>query len=87
MPISALVPPIVLLLCAIGILSGAWLAWSAIVYVASVGYWALLYLWFGQPLWYALLYPLGLGALLYIAAGAVARGSRVAWKGRDYTSA
>ena len=38
MPISALVPPIVLLLCAAGILSGAWLVWSAIVYVASVGY-------------------------------------------------
>ena len=35
---------------------------------------------------YALTYPLGLAMLLYIAAGAVARGSRVEWKDRDYVS-
>ncbi len=84
MPISALVPPIVLMLCAVGILSGAWLVWSAIVYVASVGYWALLYRWFGQPLWYALLYPLGSLVLLIIAGGALRRGRRVEWKSREY---
>ena len=41
----------------------------------------------GERLWYALLYPLGLAVLLYIAVGAVARGNRVAWKGRRYESA
>ena len=86
MPISALVPPIVLLLCAVGALSGAWLAWSAIVYVASVLYWALLYLWFKQPLWYALLYPLGSLVLLIIAGGAILRGRKVEWKAREYVA-
>ena len=43
---------------------------------ASVGYWALLYLWFGQPLWYALLYPLGSLVLLIIAGGALRRGRK-----------
>lgn len=86
MPISALVPPIVLLLCALGALSGTWLAWSAIVYVASVLYWALLYLWFKQPLWYALLYPLGSLVLLIIAGGAILRGRKVEWKARQYVA-
>jgi chlorobactene glucosyltransferase len=85
-PISALVPPIVLLLCAVGLLSGAWLPWSAIVYAASVGYWALLYLWFGQALWYALLYPLGSLVLLIIAGGAILRGRKVEWKSREYVA-
>ena len=86
MPISALVPPIVLLLCAAGALSGAWLAWSAIVYAASVAYWALLYLWFRQPAWYGLLYPLGALVLLIIALGALRRGRRVEWKARVYVA-
>lgn len=44
--------------------------------------------WFSeQSVIYALLYPIGLLALLYIAIGAVLRGSKVAWKGREYTSA
>jgi chlorobactene glucosyltransferase len=86
MPVSALVPPIVLLLCAAGVLSGAWLAWSAIVYVVNVGYWALLYYWFGQSLWYALLYPLGSLVLLIIVGGALRRGRRVEWKAREYVA-
>ena len=85
-PISALVPPIVLLLCAAGALSGAWLAWSAIVYLVSVGYWALLYAWFKQPVWYALLYPLGSLVLLIITGGALRRGRRVEWKAREYVA-
>ena len=36
------------------------------------------------PLWYALLYPLGLVLVLYIAVTAVWRGNRVGWKGREY---
>jgi len=86
MPISALVPPLVLLLCAAGVLSGAWLAWSAIVYLVSVGYWALLYAWFNQPLWYAPLYPLGSLVLLLITGSALRRGRRVEWKAREYVA-
>ena len=39
------------------------------------------------PVRYALLYPLGLAMLFYIAIGAVARGRRVEWKEREYDSA
>jgi len=35
---------------------------------------------------YALVYPLGLATLLYIAVGAVIRGRRVQWKERTYVS-
>ena len=56
------------------------------MYAASVGYWALLYFWFGQPLWYALLYPLGSLVLLIIAGGALRRGRRVEWKAREYVA-
>jgi hypothetical protein len=47
--------------------------------------------WFGAiawrfriPRWYALLFPLGAAVYLYIALGAVVRGSNIAWKGRSY---
>jgi chlorobactene glucosyltransferase len=86
MPLVALAPPVVLLLCAAGLLSGAWLAWSAIVYGASAVYWALLYMWLRQPLWYALLYPLGSIVLLIIMGGALRRGRRVEWKAREYVA-
>jgi chlorobactene glucosyltransferase len=85
-PLTALAPPAVLLLCAAGALSGAWLAWSAITYGVSVVYWALLYFWLRQPLWYALLYPLGSAVLLIIIGGAVRRGRRVEWKAREYVA-
>jgi hypothetical protein len=38
------------------------------------------------PVLYALAYPLGAAVLLYIVIGAVWRGSRVSWKGRQYVS-
>lgn len=48
-------------------------------------------LWFVAVAWrfripplYAALYPLGAAVYLYIALGAVARGSTIAWKGRTY---
>jgi chlorobactene glucosyltransferase len=86
MPLVSLAPPVVLLLCAAGFLSGAWLAWSAIVYGASVGYWALLYVWLRQSVWYALLYPLGSIVLLIIMGGALRRGRKVEWKAREYVA-
>ena len=82
----SLAPPVVLLLCAAGLLSGGWLAWSATVFVVTALYWALLYMWLRQPVWYALLYPLGSFVLLTIALGAVRRGRRVEWKSREYVA-
>ncbi len=84
LPLFSLAPPIVLLLCAIGVLSSGWLVWSAMVYALSAVFWALLYAWLRQPPWYAPLYPLGSAVLLIIAGGAVRRGRRVEWKAREY---
>jgi hypothetical protein len=39
-----------------------------------------------SPLW-ALTFPLGASVLLYIFVRALARGSRVEWKGREYRAA
>ncbi len=84
LPVFSLVPAVALLLCVFGLLSSSWLVWSAVVYGVSVIFWALLYAWLRQPLWYAPLYPLGSFVLFVIAAGAVRRGSRVEWKTRSY---
>jgi hypothetical protein len=86
-PLTGLVPPVALALSLAGVLSTSWLVWSSAVIAVALVFWVAIYRFSRQSIWYALLYPLGLGALFYIAAGAVARGSRVAWKGRDYTSA
>ena len=86
LPLISLAPPVVLVLCAAGLLSGGWLAWSATVFVVTALYWALLYMWLRQPVWYALLYPLGSFVLLTIALGAVRRGRRVEWKSREYVA-
>ena len=87
LPFIALAPPVALALSLAGVLSASWLLWSSLAIAGALVFWITIYRFVEQPIWYSLLYPLGLGALLYIATGAVARGSRVAWKGRDYTSA
>jgi chlorobactene glucosyltransferase len=85
-PVIGLAPPVSLLLAATGALSAAWLVWSAIVVGISLLFWAAIYRFMGEPIAYALLYPLGLATLLYIAAGAVFRGQRVEWKERTYVA-
>lgn len=85
-PVFSLAPPIVLLLCAVGVLSRGWLVWSAAVCGVSAVFWGLLYAWLQQPIWYAALYPLGSAVLLIIAGGAVLRGRRVEWKAREYVA-
>jgi chlorobactene glucosyltransferase len=85
-PIIGLAPPVSLLLAAVGVLSGAWLVWSATVVGVSLLFWAAIYRFMGESVAYALLYPLGLATLLYIAVGAVFRGRRVEWKDRTYVS-
>jgi chlorobactene glucosyltransferase len=85
-PVVGLAPPVSLLLAATGALSGAWLVWSAVVVAISLLFWAAIYRFMSEPIAYALLYPLGLATLLYIAAGAVFRGQRVEWKDRTYVA-
>jgi chlorobactene glucosyltransferase len=86
-PIIGLAPPIALFVASLGALSAGWLVWSATVVAVSLLFWAAIYRFMGESMAYALLYPLGLAMLLYIAAGAVFRGQRVEWKDRAYTSA
>jgi chlorobactene glucosyltransferase len=83
-PIVGLAPPIALVLGLASVLSAAWLVWSAIVVAVTLGFWIAIYAFMRAPVSYALLYPLGLAMLLYIAAGAVARGRNVEWKDRKY---
>ncbi|MFN2563735.1 MAG: hypothetical protein ABR499_01820, partial [Gemmatimonadaceae bacterium] len=84
-PILSILPAAVLLLALAGAFPGA-LAWSATATAASMVWWALVYRQLDQPVYYALLYPLGSALLLYISVRAVLRGRRVAWKGREYVT-
>ena len=86
LPIAGLVPPLALLLSAMGILSPAWLIWSEVATIVAVLFWVVIYRVMGQRIGYSLLYPLGLGALMYIAAGSIARGRKVEWKDRRYVA-
>lgn len=85
-PFVALIPPLALLLSALGVLSPAWLVWSAIVISVTLLFWAAIYRFMGESVLYAACYPLGVALLLYIAIGGVIRGRRVEWKERTYVS-
>jgi chlorobactene glucosyltransferase len=84
-PVVMLLPVAVLLLALAGAAPDA-LAWSAAATTASVLWWALVYTQVDEPVYYALLYPLGSAVLLYICVRAVLRGRRVEWKGREYVA-
>jgi chlorobactene glucosyltransferase len=86
MPLVGLLPVVALPLAIAGVLSGAWLVWAAIVVATALLFWAAIYRFTGEPIAYALVYPLGLAMLFYIAVGAVLRGQRVEWKEREYVS-
>jgi len=85
-PLIGLLPVLVLPLAIAGVLSGAWLLWSAIALGSALLFWGAIYRFTGEPIAYALLFPLGLVMLFYIAFGAVLRGQRVEWKERQYVS-
>jgi chlorobactene glucosyltransferase len=84
-PLFFILPVALLLLALAGVASGA-VAWSATATLAIVLWWAAVYAQLEEPVYYALLYPLGSALLLYICARAVLRGRRVAWKGREYVA-
>ena len=46
--------------------------------------WALVYHYMEAPTRYAAIFPLGAAVFVVIALQAIARGSRVEWKGRSY---
>ena len=83
-PIVGLAPPVALILAISGILSTTWLVWAVIVVAVALVFWGAIYAFMRAPVSYAMLYPLGLVMLLYIATGAVARGRNVEWKDRKY---
>lgn len=90
-PVALVLPFLVLLAPPVALALAPWVPagvtlWAALATVASLGFWAVVYRRIGEPVWYALTYPLGAAVMLWIAAIAIAKGRRVAWKGREYVA-
>jgi hypothetical protein len=86
-PLAQLVPVAVLVAAALGAgPSGIALAWATTATIAMLAAWAVIYARARRSVLYALAFPLGAAVLLWIMAGAIARGRRVTWKGRSYDS-
>ena len=92
-PALLLVAPLLTLVPGVAAIGGAllgappWLTLGAVVALgAQLVAWALVYRWMDAPVRYALLFPLGAAILGVIAVQAIARGSRVEWKGRRYVT-
>lgn len=85
-PLAQLVPLAVLALGAVGIVSGPLTLWAATATATQLAWWIVVYRVSGVGARYALLFPAGAALLLYIFVTALARGSRVGWKGREYLS-
>lgn len=91
-PIALLIPPIMMIAPAIALAlapfaSSGVLAWASAATAFTLAWWAFVY---GFALKmspaYAFAFPLGATVLVYIVLRAIARGSRVRWKDRDYLS-
>ncbi len=90
-PLASIVPVVVLILAAFGLVTNVWLDWSIIATAATVLWWIQVYLRApvvgpSRALRFAAIYPLGSLVLAYIIARAVVRGRRVEWRGRVYVS-
>jgi chlorobactene glucosyltransferase len=85
-PAFSLVPPMLALLGLAGLAGPFTLHWSALACLLLLGWWALAYRRLGLAAAWAATWPLGAGVLLWIVLGALARGSRVEWRGRVYRS-
>ncbi len=86
-PLLELLPVLALVLAGFGMTAGSTLlSWAVISYAATLLWWVVAYITVGENPLYALAYPLGALALLYIFVSAVIRGRRVSWKGRTYIS-
>lgn len=85
-PFMALYPPVMLLLSLAGVLAASHVAWAALASAAMLAWWVAVYAAIDEPIAYAFTYPLGAVMLGYIFVGAMVRGRRVAWKGREYVA-
>jgi hypothetical protein len=84
LPLLTLLPPVTL---AVGALLGGTqtlLLAAGIATAAELVTWVLIYRWMEAPIRYAAVFPLGAAVFVAIAVQAIARGSRVEWKGRSY---
>lgn len=77
-------PPIALVLWAAGLASDPVGTWACITSAILLVGWAIVYGAMTRRPWYAFLAPIGNLLLAYIFLRAIARGTRVEWKGRAY---
>lgn len=85
-PVMQLLPLVVLVLGALGMVSGGLVVWATTATIATLVWWIVVYAQLGESVAYAFAYPLGALVLLYIFTTAIIRGRRVSWKGRTYIS-
>lgn len=86
-PVAQLLPIAVLIAVALGaVVPPAISVWLVATLTATLLGWLAVYLRAGRSPLYALAFPLGAAVLLWIFTGAIVRGRRVRWKGRDYQS-
>ncbi|HUX34911.1 MAG TPA: glycosyltransferase family 2 protein, partial [Gemmatimonadaceae bacterium] len=85
-PLFGLAPPVAVVAGVLGYAGMSALLWGAVGVACMLPVYLAFYHFARLPLWYALLYPLGLVVVLYIVVVALARGPRVQWKGRAYTA-
>src|SRR5690606_34595627 len=78
------VPPAMFLLAFVAPVTGWIHGWSIAVTAASLLFWLLAHGVQKVPLPYALSYPIGALAATAIFVRSAVRGSKVAWKGREY---
>ncbi len=79
-----LAPPVVLALWLLGVVSGGAGTWAVITCAVLLMWWVIVYTAMTRRPWYALAAPIGNLLLGYIFLRAIARGTRVKWKGREY---
>jgi len=79
-----LAPPVVLALWLGGLVASAAGTWALVTYAILLLWWVIVYTAMTRRPWYALAAPLGNLLLGYIFLRAIARGTRVEWKGREY---
>jgi chlorobactene glucosyltransferase len=79
-----LAPPVVLALWLGGLVASAAGTWALVTCAILLLWWVIVYTAMTRRPWYALAAPLGTLLLGYIFLRAIARGTRVEWKGREY---
>jgi chlorobactene glucosyltransferase len=82
-----LLPPLVLVRGALGIVGAPWVPAAGLAQAVSLGFWAAMYRREGQNPLYAALAPLGALVMAAIIIRSLLSGGRVTWKGRRYAPA